>query len=113
MEMYRTRHFTDSYAHILIIRVSLGDLSSFIVALGSRFRPSGGGGGYPAFGLTGSVSRQIPAATMRRPMTAAAAYTYTSSPVQSQHRLDKEAWEPVASIPKSHMPHSAQLKQVS
>ena len=50
---------------------------------------------------------------MKRPMTAAAAYTYTSSPVQSQHRLDKEAWEPVASIPKSHMPHSAQLKQVT
>ena len=106
-------YFTDWYPHNL---VSLGDQSGFIVAfvaLGSRFRPSGGGGGYPAFGLTGSVSRQIPAATMKRPMTAAAAYTYTSSPVQSQHRLDKEAWEPVASIPKSHMPHSAQIKQVS
>lgn len=85
-------------------------LLTLFIALGSRFSP---GSGANTFGLTGSVSRRLPAATMKRPMTAAAAYTYTSTPVQSHHRVDKEAWEPVPSIPKSHMPHSAQLKQVS
>lgn len=78
---------------------------NYFTALGSRYNSN-------KFGLTGSISRQLPAATMTRPMTAASAFTYTSTPVQSRRRPDKEAWEPVPSIPKAHMPHSAQIKQV-
>ncbi|XP_067946016.1 dynactin subunit 1-like [Watersipora subatra] len=67
--------------------------------------------GSRSFGLSGSVSRQLPAATMKRPMTAAASYTYTSEPIQCHKQRDEESWEPVASIPKTHMPFSAQRAQ--
>ena len=45
-------------------------------------------------------------------MSAAAAYTYTSEPFHTRQFEDKVEWEPVPSIPKTHMPHTAQVAQV-
>lgn len=78
------------------------------LALGSRYSPS-----RMSFHRSQPISRRVPAATMTRPYTAAAAYTYTSQPVNLGRNRDKAIWEPTATIPKTHMPHSAQKNQVS
>lgn len=50
---------------------------------------------------------------MKRPMSAAASYTYTSEPVWSGRDREVPEWDPVPSIPKTHMPHTAQVSQVT
>ena len=78
--------------------------TSTLSAIGSRFTPS------PDYNLSHAISKRLPAATMTRPHSTVAGYSYTSRPINMRHR-EKMIREPMPSIPKTHMPHSAQRNQ--
>ena len=61
--------------------------------------------------LRHSISRWIPAATMLRPDTAQASFRYQSFPFHAQYSIEDD-FISKPTIPKTHMPHSALVKQV-
>ncbi|CAH1777262.1 unnamed protein product [Owenia fusiformis] len=61
--------------------------------------------------LSHSVGNTMPAATMRRPYSAMAQFTYTSAPIH-HYTPGKEPFCSTPTIPKIHMPHSALKRQV-
>ncbi|XP_074657638.1 uncharacterized protein LOC141910758 isoform X2 [Tubulanus polymorphus] len=60
-----------------------------------------------------AISKMIPAATMVRPRTTQSlCYSYRSTPVHAEYWQDVEQFNPSPTIPKTHMPHSAQKRLV-
>eukprot|EP00058_Branchiostoma_floridae_P007793 XP_002593281.1 hypothetical protein BRAFLDRAFT_83826 [Branchiostoma floridae] len=61
-----------------------------------------------SYHLSHSVGNHIPAATMR-PQSAMSAFSYTSSPVHEEYDPYERQFISSPTIPKTHMPHSAQI----